>query len=212
MCDGGAITVGLVMGALTAGTQAYAAHEQKKASDAALDYNRAVAEANAKSADDYARSIAQQGEWEKRRLALEYMQKEGQARTQYAAAGVALGSGTAADYMADIADAYDLDSRQLDYDIRSRVYQAKVQGANFRNEAGLYAVQRANTSRTMNGQMIAGLGSGLSTGLSAGFAAYGAFGGAGGGGGDLLSSGGGGGGPLTINYTPQMAARAGSLA
>ena len=69
------------------------------------------------------------------------MQTKGTGRAQYAAGNVVLGSGTPNDYEADIADAYDLDMRNLDYDIASRSWQSKVQAVSASNQAALYRTQ-----------------------------------------------------------------------
>ncbi len=115
----------------------------------AADYNKRIAEVNAKAAQDYANSIEAQGEWRHRKLATESLLEFGKARTGYAAAGIALGAGTPNDYEADIADAYELDSRQLDYDIQSQKYQALMQAADYSNQSKLYGMQAKQAKRTM---------------------------------------------------------------
>ena len=65
----------------------------------------------------------------------------GAGRAAYASSGVVLGSGTVLDYEADIADAYDLDRRNLDYDIKSKSWQKRVEAVNARNQARMYDEQ-----------------------------------------------------------------------
>ena len=132
--------------AAVAGTAAVAGSYAQKQS---ASYNKRIAEVNAKAAQDYAKSIEAQGEWKHRKLATESLLEFGKARTGYAAAGVALGAGTPNDYEADIADAYELDSRQLDFDIQSQKYQALMQGADYYNQSKLHGMEASQAKSLM---------------------------------------------------------------
>lgn len=149
--------VSLVVSAISATTQAVMQYQQSKASAKEAEFNAEVAENNAEEAAREASHLRQQGEWEKRKLALETLEKMGKAKTGYAASGVALGSGTAATYEADIRDAYTLDLRQLDYDISERVRAADVQRMGYLNQASLYKSNARNMRSAGKTQLYTGI-------------------------------------------------------
>ena len=153
---------------MSAASATYTAVAQKRTAQ----YNKRVNEVNAKAAKDYANSIEAQGEWRRRKLATESLLEFGKAKTGYAASGVALGAGTPNDYEADIADAYELDSRQLDFDIQSQKYQALMQGANYSNQAKLYSMEAGNIQSmmplTIASSALQGAAAGASLGKSMG--------------------------------------------
>lgn len=99
------------------------------------------------------------------------LQTQGDARASFAARGVVLGSGTPNDYEADIADAYDLDSRNLEYDVAMKKWKYKVEAANRFTQAGIYRGQasayRSAGTASLLGGMFGTAGSALS-GLSSG--------------------------------------------
>lgn len=101
------------------------------------------------------------------------MQTQGDARASFAARGVVLGSGTPNDYEADIADAYDLDSRNLEYDVAMKKWKYKVEAANHFSQAGIYRNQASAYQSAKSASLLGGLFgtagsamSGLSSGLS----------------------------------------------
>ena len=77
-------------------------------------------------------------------------------KTGYASQGVVLGSGTTSDYEADIADAYDLDRRNLEYDIATRKYQLKVEAANRQTQANIYDAQASQYGKTGTMSLLTG--------------------------------------------------------
>lgn len=127
---------------------------------------------NARLANRRAEAIEVMGNQERRKLRLQMLDQKSAARTGYAASGVVLGSGSTLDYEADIADAYDLDSRNLEYDIESRKWQQKVAAANASSQAAMYrdAAKAAGRSKTVS--LIGGI---FNTIGSAGSAALSAF-------------------------------------
>lgn len=108
---------------------------------AQAEYMADIEAENSRLAARNAEAIKLQGNQEKLATYNKMMQTKGTGRTQYAAGNVVLGSGTPNDYEADIADAYDLDMRNLDYDIASRSWQSKVQAVSASNQAALYRTQ-----------------------------------------------------------------------
>jgi len=172
MCadPGTLMIIGGIVGASLLGTAAVYTSEAQKHSAA---YNSRIAEVNAKAAKDYANSIEAQGEWKHKKLATESLLEFGKARTSYAAAGVALGAGTPNDYEADIADAYELDSRQLDYDIQSQKYQALMQGADYYNQSKLHSLEASQAKSMMPINIMTGGFQGFAQGAGLGKTIFG---------------------------------------
>lgn len=148
---GGAITGG-VMGTVSAVQQAQMQEEQ------ANFYAEQEAK-NAQLARKEAEAIEVMGNQEKAKLRTQMLAQKGQARTQYAAGNVVLGSGTSADYEADIADAYDLDSRNLEYDIESRKWQTHVRAANATSQSAMYRSQASSFSSGKTLSLLGGIAS-----------------------------------------------------
>lgn len=96
---------------------------------------------NALLAEQQAQDIEEQGNLEFQNLQKKMLATRSTGRTAYASNNVILGSGTVLDYEADIADAYDLDRRNLDYDIKSKSWQKRVEAVNYRNQAAMYDAQ-----------------------------------------------------------------------
>ncbi len=101
------------------------------------------------------------------------MQTQGDARASFAARGVVLGSGTPNDYEADIADAYDLDSRNLEYDVAMKKWKYQVEAANHFAQAGIYRNQSSAYQSAKSASLLGGMFgtagsamSGIASGLS----------------------------------------------
>ncbi len=129
----GAIAGG-VLSTVSSVQQAEQAQEQ-------AEFQASIERENAKLAAIEAENIELQANQDRHQLRLKMLASKGEARASYAAGGVVLGAGSAADYEADIADAYDLDKRNLNYDIAQKQWQAKVQSVNASNQASLYTAQ-----------------------------------------------------------------------
>lgn len=121
------------------------------------NYMAAVEEQNRKLALRQAEAIDVQGNQERASLRNSMLQTKGEARNAYAAGGVVLGSGSSADYEADIADAYDLDSRNLEYDIASRKWKLQVEAANSASQASLYRAQASGYRSSRTTTLLGGL-------------------------------------------------------
>lgn len=121
------------------------------------NYMAAVEEQNRKLALRQAEAIDVQGNQERTSLRNSMLQTKGEARNAYAAGGVVLGSGSSADYEADIADAYDLDSRNLEYDIASRKWKLQVEAANSASQASLYRAQASGYRSSRTTSLLGGL-------------------------------------------------------
>ena len=153
-------------GALAGGVFSTVSSVQNTRQQAAMaDFQAEQENRNAYLARREAEAIELQGNQERLQLRLESQQKEGAANAAYAANGVVLGAGTPADYAADIADAYDLDSRNLNYDIASRRWKTQVAGINAADQARAYRAAaggyRANVAPTLLGGAFSTVGSTL---------------------------------------------------
>lgn len=151
-----AITLGTVAAAggvvsIVAGVQ-----QANQAADAAK-YQADLAEQNQRLALRQAEQTDLQGNQERNQLRLQMLDAKGEARNAYAASGVVLGSGSSADYEADIADAYDLDSRNLEYDIASRKWKHQVEAANYASQAALYNAQAAGYKSSKTTSLLGGI-------------------------------------------------------
>ena len=124
----------------------------------------AQAEFQAKVEDENAKIAAQSAEANKlqanqKRLALlnQMRQMQGRVRTDFAGRGVVLGSGTPNDFEADLADSYDMDRRNLEYDVASKSWQYKVNEAGHRQQADLYRAQAKGARALIPGVAAGGL-------------------------------------------------------
>lgn len=93
MCEAATLAVM----AVSAGVQAYGAHQQAKASNAINANNQQIAENNAKLADQQALDIQRRGETDAQAVRRQGSQTAGAQRVALAAAGLDLGAGTAFD-------------------------------------------------------------------------------------------------------------------
>lgn len=124
----------------------------------------AQAEFQAKVADENAQLAAQSAEANQlqanqKRLALmnQMQQMQGNIRTDFAGRGVVLGAGTPNDYEADLADAYDMDRRNLEYDVATKSWQYNVEASNQRQQAKLFRAQAKATRSMIPGTVAGGL-------------------------------------------------------
>jgi hypothetical protein len=112
---------------------------------------------NARLARKEAEAIKVQGDQEKQQLRQKMLLQRSSARTGFAASGVVLGAGSTLDYEADIADAYDMDSRNLDYDIRSRQWQVRVGAVNAMDQSRMYRRQADAASSSKATSLLGGV-------------------------------------------------------
>jgi hypothetical protein len=131
--------------------------QQAQQQQAQAEYMASVEEKNAKLAARQAEQIGLQGDQERQQLRTKMLLASGQARSSYAANGVVLGRGSAADYEADIADAYDLDSKNLDYDIAMRQWKLRVEAGNATDQASLYKAQASAYQQSQTTSLLSGM-------------------------------------------------------
>lgn len=146
---GGALAGGIVS---TVSAVQNAENQKKQA-----EYQAEVAESNAKLAYRRAENIELAANQKRTALLREAQQRLGSGRAGYAANGVVLGSGSSAEHEADLANAYDLDLKNLNYDTASASWQSKVQGVNDSNSAALYRAQAAGYAQQKTTSLLGGM-------------------------------------------------------
>lgn len=128
---------------------------------------------NARLARKEAEAIKVQGDQENAQLRQKMLLQRSSARTGFAAGGVVLGGGSTLDYEADIADAYDMDSRNLEYDIKSRQWQSHVRAANATSQSAMYRSQASAAERSKTTSLLGGIFDTTADAISTGVSTYG---------------------------------------
>jgi hypothetical protein len=155
-----AYVASMIVMAAAGAVSTVASVQQSKTKKKMSEFQEDVARNNAEMANRHANNIERQADQRRMALRRNMLQQQGTARAEYASQGVVLGSGVVLDYEADIANAYDLDLRNLNYDVASQAWQTRVEGTGQMNQSKLYAVE----AKAYKQKMIYGaLGSQLST-------------------------------------------------
>jgi hypothetical protein len=131
--------------------------QQAEEERATAEFYAAQEAENSRLARREAEAIKVMGAQEQAQLRQQSLAHQGRMRTGYASSGLVLASGTVLDYEADIADAYDLDRRNLEYDLESRQWQKKVAAANARSQSNMYATQAAAAERRRTTSLWSGI-------------------------------------------------------
>ncbi len=160
-----AAIAGGVLSTVSAVQQAEQAQQQ-------AEFQASIERENARLAAIEAENIELQANQDRHQLRLRMLASKGEARTAYAAGGVVLGSGTPNDYEADIADAYDLDKRNLNYDVAQKQWQAKVQSINASNQASLYSAQASGFGQQKATAALSGVFNTMTDTVQAGMTAF----------------------------------------
>lgn len=148
-----AITGALVGGVMGTIGSVQQAEQQKQMADFQAEQEAE----NARLARKEVEAIKVQGDQEKQQLRQKMLLQRSSARTGFAASGVVLGAGSTLDYEADIADAYDMDSRNLDYDIKSRQWQARVGAVNAMDQSRMYRRQASAAESSKGTSLMGGI-------------------------------------------------------
>lgn len=125
----------IAIAAVASATAQTASIMQQKKQDKA---NARIAESNARAAMRHAENIDLQADQERLQLRLKAQQAVGKQRAKTAASGFVLGQGTSNQQVGDLASAFSLDMKNLNYDIASRVWQQKMKSAEYQNQANAY--------------------------------------------------------------------------
>ena len=135
----------LVTAALGAVQQTFQAVQQKKANER----NAEIAEDNARRAHEHALNIQKQADQERNQLRLQALQALGTQRAEGGASGFALGAGTNNDMVADIESAFDLDMKNLNYDIAQREWQQNQKAAEYQTMANQLKYANKNFEQSL---------------------------------------------------------------
>lgn len=174
-----------IAGALAGGIMGtIGAVQSAQEQQAQAEFMQQQEEENARLARREAENIEVMSRQEESQLRQKMLAQQASARTGYASSGVVLGAGSVLDYEADIADAYDLDSRNLEYDIESRKWQKKVEAANAADQAAMYRRQAKAAGQQKTTSLLSGVFTTVGNTASAALSAVGTLGKAG-----LLSTG-----------------------
>lgn len=146
--------------------------QQQQAIAAQAEYQAKIEEENAKIAAQSAEANKLQANQKRLALFNQMQQTQGRMRSDFAGRGVVLGSGTPNDYEMDLADAYDMDKRNLEYDVATRTWQYQVQAHGHRQQAALYNAQAKGARALIPGVAAGGL---LSTAGNLAQSAVGSF-------------------------------------
>lgn len=147
------ITAAIVGGILSTAAQ----QRQIEAQEAQANFNAQKEAENARLARREAEAIGVMAQQEEAQLYRKMRSQQAAAKTGYAASGVLLGSGVTLDYEADIMDAYDIESRNLQYDIASRKWQKQVQAVNSSDQGAMYRHQADYLSSTKGPSLLSGV-------------------------------------------------------
>lgn len=153
--------IGLAGGIVSTIMGVQAAQQQ----EAMAKYQADVAEANARLARREGERIDLQADQQRADLQRDRLAKIGSARAGYAANGVVLGSGTVLDYEADVAQTYDLDLANLNYDVANQKWQKQVQALNYQAQANASRAEasalKAQRPLLITGGVFSSLGSAM---------------------------------------------------
>jgi hypothetical protein len=131
--------------------------QQQQAIAEQAEFQAKVEDENAKIAGQSAEANQLQADQKRLALLNQMRQMQGRVRTDFAGRGVVLGSGTSNDFEADLADSYDMDRRNLEYDVASKSWQYKVNEAGHRQQADLYRAQAKGARALIPGVAAGGL-------------------------------------------------------
>ena len=131
--------------------------QQQQAIAEQAEFQAKVEDQNAKIAAQSAEANQLQANQKRLALLNQMRQMQGRVRTDFAGRGVVLGSGTPNDFEADLADSYDMDRRNLEYDVASKSWQYKVNEAGHRQQADLYRAQAKGARALIPGVAAGGL-------------------------------------------------------
>lgn len=153
-----AVGIDVAIGATVAGgvVSTVTGIQQAESQKRQAEYQAELERQNARMANRQAEELDLQANQERTNLRQKVLAQRGDARAAYAASGVVLGAGSVADYEADIADAYDLDRRNLDYDVASKKWKLQVQAADSVSQASLYDAQASAFGQKKSTSLLSG--------------------------------------------------------
>ncbi|MGP1257211.1 MAG: virion core protein, T7 gp14 family [Kiloniellales bacterium] len=138
--------------------QMQAQNQQATAQRASLDYQRQVAENNARTSEALAEDARQRGRAEERAQRLRTQQALGQQQAALAATGFQADSGSALGILGDTAALGELDALQIRDNAAREAWQFRVQGSNDRAQAGLFGLEARNVQGASPAPLLSSIG------------------------------------------------------
>lgn len=160
MCEGLSTAGWIIAGIITAASATTATvveHQKLKAQKKSVDAQAEDADANAQRLLIHAENVELQANQKRLALYNQMQQRQGEGRAEYAAGNVVLGANTEANYEADIANAYDLDLKNLNYDVASQKWQLQVQATDYENQARALRAQSKDLKQGIRSTDLGGV-------------------------------------------------------
>lgn len=138
--------------------QMQAQNQQAAAQRASLNYQRQVAENNARTSEALAEDARQRGRAEERSQRLRTQQLLGRQQAVLAATGFQADSGSALGILGDTAALGELDALQIRDNAAREAWQFRVQGSNDRAQAGLFGLEASNVQSASPAPLLSSIG------------------------------------------------------
>ncbi len=140
---------------LSMGFSLFSSVMDARAQQQQADYNAAIDRNNAIAANYQAQSAIEKGEVDEKQSRLQTKRLAGQQTAALAANGIQLGSGSAADVLADTAEQGELDAQTTAHNAQLAAWGYKNQADNYNAQAvGTEAAGRSNAT----GSLLSGIG------------------------------------------------------
>ena len=167
MCEPISLTLAYLGGvALATSTSVGGSVQEAQTASAMADYQADLEEQNRLMYERQAQDIEAQGLLEKRNAALERQAQLGRLRASMGASGAAMNTGSSLLLEEDAAQTGMVESRELDYDIRTRAWQARLGAWNAGNQESLYRAQSSSARSGLPGSILGDVAGGLVSGAS----------------------------------------------
>lgn len=143
---GGVVSAGTALSTAGLAMSVYGAYQGAQAKKDQANYQAAVSRNNKIIADRSAVAITKQGEQEANRYRAKVRQLQAEQTVGLAGQGVDVTEGTSVDLLADTAELGEFDAQMIKSNAARASYNARVQGANFGTQAGLYKAKASAQS------------------------------------------------------------------
>ena len=148
--------ISLATGALSVGAQAAAAKRAAKAQNAANEYNARMNEYNAQISAMRAQDRQDKAAHDIKIQRLRTKQLQGSQKSAYAASGVQLGTGSAADVFTSTGVQSELDVQNIQHNADLDIWGLGIQGDQSRANASLLRAQKRSPSRAFGTTLLTG--------------------------------------------------------
>lgn len=149
-------TLGLALGAAGLATQTYASYQQTQAQNQANEWNASIMESQAGNYDMLATDALQRGKSEAAVQQLQARQARAQTRNGYAASGVNINTGSAADVVADMAAWHEYDKQQIISNSEREAWGYTSQANTQRQQAAMTRAGYTNPYLSVGTSLISG--------------------------------------------------------